>query len=441
MKKTFLIIILLILLFVGATYLSISGSAQGKATCKILNGNSLGTIDFRDFDSVLVAATTFYEADGLKKIMQGNNYRKAWATPIQIPIAYLDTLEGGLRIIEEGGGKQTQSLELESHDGIRYTLRSINKNPEPLVPDFAKRLGLENIVIDGISAQHPYAAEVVAGLAQSAKILHTHPKSYFIPKQSALGKYNKAYGNRLYLFEYESEGKVNWTGRPDILEFVDTEDLQRFKIKHRDRVKIDSLTLVRARLFDLIIGDWDRHAKQWGWALKVNGDGYLAEPLPTDRDNAFFNIGGIIPAIISDKHITPELQSFGDDITYLPGLVTDFDTYFLKNTTQAMFLEQAALVQNYLTDSVIAEALALWPEALFRLDALEISEALRARRDRLKEYAIGFHQELQRRSYLTQPLKGSEDSQLHRVLKCFECMEEDGLLEQIPDEVTGMSEK
>ncbi len=421
MKKLFLIVILLTLIFIGATYWSIAESPKGKATCQILDSSSINNIDFSDFDSVLVAASTFYEADGLKKLMQGSNYRKAWATPVRIPIAYLDTLKGGLRVVEEGGGKQTLSLELESGKGIRYTLRSINKDPEPLIPDFAKRLGLENIVIDGISAQHPYAAEVVAILAGASNLLHTHPKSFFVPKQPALGKYNSDYGNRLYLFEFESEGKVNWTERPEILEFVDTEDLQKLKINLGGRLKVDTVSLIRARLFDLLIGDWDRHAKQWGWALKTNAGGYLAEPLPTDRDNAFFNIGGLIPAIISDRRITSGLQSFKNEIVYLPGLVSDFDTYFLNMTTEEMFVEQAEMLQGYLTDSVISKAMAFWPEALYKLDGQDIVNAIRSRRDRLKEYAADFHHEIMRRDLLSEPLKGSEDIQLPALIRCFEC--------------------
>src|SRR5690606_29291793 len=101
---------------------------------------------------------------------------------------------GGLTIIKKGGGKQTQSLRLSNPDSIYYTLRSVAKNPDPLIPDFAKTLGIENIIIDGISAQHPYAAIVAAKMAESISILHTHPTLVFAPKQERLGKYNADYG-------------------------------------------------------------------------------------------------------------------------------------------------------------------------------------------------------------------------------------------------------
>src|SRR5690606_34569363 len=135
----------------------------------------------------------------------------------------------------------------------------------PLVPEFARTPGIENRVIDGVSAQHPYATLAVAALADEVGVLHTNPQIVFVPEQSSLNKYNKKYGNRLYLLEYETKGKKNWTTYKNVDEIIDTDNLQKLKMKHGNKVSVDKRTLVRARIFDLLIGDWDRHAKQWGW--------------------------------------------------------------------------------------------------------------------------------------------------------------------------------
>src|SRR5690606_10519210 len=139
----------------------------------------------------------------------------------------------------------------------------------------------------------------VALLADAANILHTSPKVYFIPKQETLKEYNENYGNKLFLFEHETESKTNWTSIENVSTIIETDDLQELKLERGDSLRIDEHALVRARLFDLIIGDWDRHAKQWGWVIKNEQNGQIAIPLPADRDNAFFNVGGIIPNIIA----------------------------------------------------------------------------------------------------------------------------------------------
>lgn len=424
MKKIIAVILVLVLVFIVLTYWSLWSTSEEYASCRIIGRSDLETIDFRKHDSVWVAASILYESNFVKDLMQGTNYREAWATPVRVPIVYLDTLYGGLTVIEEGGGKQTHSLELESPRGIRYTLRGVNKDPKALVPQFARTLGLENIVIDGISAQHPYAAEVVAALSDAAGVLHTHPQTIFVPRQPALGTFNEKYGNGLYLLEFETEGKVNWTNFKNVLALLDTEGLQQLKLDHGPQVSIDQEALVRARLLDLIIGDWDRHSKQWGWVIQKKDGTFRAIPLPSDRDNAFFRINGAIPTIISDKNITPGLQPFKEEIEYLPGLVMDFDVYFLTKTPESIFVKQARELQAKLTDDVIDRALHTWPPDLYDLDAGSIKSSIMERRDNLIAYARAFRTELDKRQLLREPLKGSEDMHGHPGLeKCFECGE------------------
>src|SRR5690606_30730175 len=136
------------------------------------------------------------------------------------------------------------------------------------VPEIAKTLGLSNIIIDGNSGQHPYGAVAAAALAGEVDVLHTNPRPLFLPKQEKLGDLNEKYGNKLYLLEYETESEVNWTALQNIVEIIETDDLQELKAIRGDKLKIDRNALVRSRLFDLLIGDWDRHTKQWGWALQ-----------------------------------------------------------------------------------------------------------------------------------------------------------------------------
>jgi len=209
MKRLFYILLGVLLVLIILIYWALSSTSKTFQTCKIVNSEYVESIDFKEHDSVLVAASSLYEANDLKTFMQGNQYREVWSTPVMVPIVFLDTLFGGMTIVKEGGGKQTHSLRLKSEEGIEYSLRSINKDPKPLIPEFAKTLGLENIVVDGISAQHPYAALVVAQLSDHVDIINTHPKLVFVPKQKRLSQYNERYGNRLFFLEYETEGDVN----------------------------------------------------------------------------------------------------------------------------------------------------------------------------------------------------------------------------------------
>ena len=423
MKKLLWLAFILLIGFIGLIYFSVSTTDKEFETANIKGYEDLENINFRKHDSVLVAASSLYEANELKEMMQGENYREAWTTPIKVPVLFLDTLHGGMEIVKEGGGTQTQSLRLKDEEGFLYSLRSVNKDPSTHVPDFARSLGLENIVIDAISASHPYGAILAASLSEKAGVLHTHPKVVFVPKQEFLGKeYNEKYGNRLFLLEYETEGEKNWTDYDNVQEIVDPKNLQELKEENPERVSIDKNAFVRARLFDMLIGDWDRHAKQWGWVVQKKGDAFKAIPVAGDRDNAFFNLGGVIPGIISNKNIEPEVRPFEKEINHMPGLVYPNDVYFLTNTPVEIFTTEAKKLQNLLKDDAIADAFKVWPKKIAEQNRKEITEKIKSRRDNLVEYAKEFHRIINEKELLNKPLKGSEDIKISPdLMKCFEC--------------------
>ncbi|WP_405397442.1 hypothetical protein [Maribacter sp. Asnod2-G09] len=412
-------------LFASFTYWSLSSTSKTFDTCEIIGLSDVDEIDFKKYDSVLVAASTLYEANDIKNLMQGEQYRNAWSTPIKVSILYLNDIRGNARVLEEGGGQQTHSLKLRKDDGTLMTLRSVSKDPSPLVPKIAHTLGIENIVVDGISAQHPYAALVVSELSKRAKILNTMPKLVFLPKQEQLSDYNDKYGNRLFLLEYETKGKAKWLGLKNVDSLMDTDDLQKLKIKNPNKVSIHANSLVRARLFDLLVGDWDRHAKQWGWAIENRVDSIIAIPLPCDRDNAFFNLEGVLPTIISNNTFLPEVQSFEKEIDFLSGLVSPFDIYFMRDIPPSVFEEEARVLQELLTDEAIEASFSVWSNEIFELDGKELIAKIKSRRNNLVDYAILFQQELVESEALTKALKGSEDVKMTKAqMACFDCASE-----------------
>ncbi|MEP2278546.1 hypothetical protein [Maribacter sp.] len=423
MKRVLLVVILLMLVFLGLTYWSLSSTDKTFDTCEIIGLSDVEEIDFKSYDSVLVAASTLYEGNSLKNVMQGEQYRKAWSTPVKVPILYLIDIDDDVKVLEEGGGKQTHSLKVQRGDGTLMTLRSVSKDPSPLVPKVAKTLGIENIIVDGISAQHPYAALVVAKLSEKVKILNTRPKVVFVPKHKQLSSYNDKYGNRLFLLEYETKGNAKWLGLKNVDSLVDTDNLQELKINNTSKIGIDEKSLVKARLFDLLIGDWDRHAKQWGWAIENIGDSINAIPLPCDRDNAFFNLEGVLPTIISNNAFLPEVQSFEKEIDFLSGLISPFDVYFMRDIPPSVFEQEAKKLQQLLTDEVIESSFSVWPEDIFELDGEELITKIKSRRNNLVNYAKLYQQELVKSKKLTKALKGSEDVKMTKAqMACFNCV-------------------
>ena len=356
-------------------------------------------------DSVTLRATTMYEAGPIRRFFQGRKYRDAWSAPVTVPVAWLDTLKGGLTPDDMGGGFQTLSIDVIDPDGCVYTLRSVNKNPNKFIKPWMRWTNVDNLAIDGIASGHPYGAQVMPALSDAAGVRHFHPEVYFLPKQDALDTLNPLFGNRLFWLEYEPEGEgCNWVSMDGFDEFQDSDDvLERWK-EDPDEHRPDIRGLVRARLFDVWVGDWDRHDGQWGWAEThepdPDGKGEIHRyyPIPNDRDNVFYGISGLMPRLVGA--FERRLRPFGEEIDDIDGLTMNsqyFDYSFLYDVPEEVFVEEAKSLQEDLTDAEIEAAIKVWPESVYRHDGDRIVAHLKSRRGDLVEYARNFHKVIQER--------------------------------------------
>ena len=360
----------------------------------------------RGMDSVTLAATDMYEAGKFRRMLHGRKYRDAWAAPITVPIAWLDTLKGGLTPDDRGGGFQTLSLDLVDPEGVTYTIRTVTKNPHRLIKPWMGILGIDNLVIDGIAAGHPYGAQVLPALSDAAGVKHFNPTLYYLPAQPKLDSFNADFGDRLFWLEYEPEGDVpEFMGMPRADDYDDSEKVLEKWRDDPDTEKPDLRALARARVFDIWLGDWDRHDGQWGWIqydTPEGGHGYY--PVPNDRDNVFYGINGLYPNIV--RLFEKRLQPFGPDINSVDGLTSNsawFDYTFLHDVPEEVFVEEARALQAALTDEVIERAIRTWPASVYEHDGERIIRDLKTRRGDLVKYARKFHKVLQKRGEVPYP--------------------------------------
>ncbi len=347
-------------------------------------------------DSIRVRASDKYE---IKNFLRGDFYRAAWSKEIDIPILRLDDYDGGLKPVQLGGGNQTRSMRLENKDGKQYVLRSIDKKVTAVLPPELRGTFAENVVQDGIAASHPYAALVVPRLAKAAGVFYTKPSVVYVPHQQALGIYDSDIGGGIYLFEDRPGGNTstidNFGNTKETYSTLDVIDQVAESHKH----KVDQRAALRARLFDLWLGDWDRHDDQFRWAsFKENGI-TTYKPIPRDRDQIFFNNNGTLDYIASRPYFSPALRRFDDEIDFLPGLMWAgkyFDRTFLHSLAREDFISMARELQSSLTDNVIQVAFTDWPREIDVLEGSRIRNSLQVRRGDLVEYAEEFYEYLSR---------------------------------------------
>ncbi|MBL0744373.1 BamA/TamA family outer membrane protein [Chryseolinea lacunae] len=349
-----------------------------------------GAVSFKD-KVVRVKASEQYAASKTHERLLGANYRSAWGQEIDVPVFDIATEQGGLKIVQKGGGMQTLSLRLEDSTGREFVLRSIEKYPENAVPEMLRKTFAQDLVQDQISASHPYSAVVVPGLADAAQIYHTNPRIVYIPDDARLGIYRRQFANTLSLFEERPAG--DWSDKAffgNSKNIINTSKVLERTEKDNDN-QVDQRFVLRSRIFDLWIGDWDRHDDQWRWSSFKTKKGETYRPVPRDRDQAFFVNEGVIPKIWSRKWALPKFEGFAETIRWPSGLSFNaryFDRTFLTEPSEDEWVAAAKDLQLKLTDEVIETSIKAWPIEIYDLHGKEVIQKLKVRRENLVKDAV-----------------------------------------------------
>ncbi|QKX07232.1 phosphoesterase [Aquimarina sp. TRL1] len=346
------------------------------------------------------------ERTGFYKSIWGEHYRALYGKEIEAPVAVLDTLYGGLKVIRKGGGHQTRSLRLEDKDGKQYSLRALKKSgvqflqanafKDKYVEHELENTISEDVLQDFYTSAHPYVFTMIPELSDAVGVYHSNPKVFYLPKQKALGKYNLHYGDELCTIEERPEKKqknVASFGYPDNIR--STADVYE-RLRKDEKYKIDEPAFIKARMFDMLIGDWDRHQDQWRWSefKQENGD-RIYRPIPRDRDQAFSNFdGAFISAVKGMVGMFNKFQVYDEkprSVKWLNISGLKLDRTFIQSSGREEWIKQAKYIQEHLTDSIIEVAFDKLPPVAKGASAEDIKRKLKGRKKILHTIADQYY--------------------------------------------------
>ncbi|MGY8914189.1 MAG: ShlB/FhaC/HecB family hemolysin secretion/activation protein [Flavobacteriales bacterium] len=357
------------------------------------------------------------EKTGFYKFIWGDRYREYFGKEVTAKVVNLDTLYGGLKVTQEGGGHQSFSLRLEDKNGKEYAMRSLRKNALKFLKFKVKGIAYEaedykgtfteEVISDFFTTAHPYIQLAISPMARKVDVNHASPELFYVPKQKSLGDLNATYGDELYYIEERpSEMHKNYVGynqaNPEksgrIPDFESTTDVLE-KLKKDESYDIEQRSFVRARIFDMLIGDWDRHQDQWRWAeyeLESGDKRFL--PIPRDRDGAFTKFDGVAFPVI--KWFVPNArfwQSYGAELNDVPWFMAQgnsLDRAFVTKFGTEVWTEEAEFIQQQLTKETIDAAFLRLPKEVQDSTANSIKRGLIGRLANLKEMATEYGQYL-----------------------------------------------
>jgi len=366
-------------------------------------------------DSIEVVASEQYNISESGYKWMGENYREVWETQVKAPVFDIGTKKGGLKIVKRGGGQQTFSLRLEDKNGRQYVLRSIDKYVEGAVPEELHKTFAVDLVQDQISASNPYAAPVVAILAEYANIFHTNPEVVYVPNDQHLGIYRRDVAGKLFLFEERPDDD-----RSDVASFghskniISTEDVLGKMIESPGHF-VDEDAVLRARLFDIVINDWDRHEDQWRWAGFERNGQTVYKPIPRDRDQAFFVNEGIIPWIAARKWLLPKIQGFEEYTENMEGQSFNaryFDRSLLTQSSWDEWQRQIDSLRVLLTPEKIDSAMHAFPREVYPVCGPKTTRILKARLENLEPMARKLYLSLKKEV----SIPGTEESDYFEIM-------------------------
>ena len=378
------------------------------------------------FDSIPETYPAFveasvYDADAIEKTdffksFWGHHYRHVYGTKVKAKVALLDTLYGGLEVKRPGGGNQTRSLRIVTQDGKEYNMRALKKSAVQFLENTAFK-GVngqkyftntvpEDLILDFYTAAHPYGAFAIPDLAKAAQVFYTTPELYYVPRQKRLGKYNEAYGDQLYMIverpEEDFAGRKSF-GYPDDVE--STDDLLETLREDEDYV-LNEPAYIRARIFDMLIGDWDRHSDQWRWAEFEDEAGKKEfVPIPRDRDQVFANFDGrFLNALRKIMGSANQFGVYGEDIKdvkWFNAAGSKLDRALIKRSNKSVWMEQAQFIQKSINDSVIDRAFRKLPVEVQDTTILKIKKQLALRKNNLQHIVARYYAEYMKFQMIT----------------------------------------
>ncbi len=338
----------------------------------------------------------------------GQHYRKYYGTKINAKTVNLDTLFGGVRPVRKGGGNQSRSLRLQDKSGKEYVMRALKKSAVQYLQAVAFKnqyiegqfdnTYAEKLLLDIYTTAHPYIPFIIGDLADAVSVYHTNPKLYFIPKQKALLQYNSDFGDELYMIEERAA-----SGHGDLKSFgfsnkiISTSDLLK-NLRKSSNYQIDEDSYIRARLFDMLIGDWDRHEDQWRWATFKQGSKTVYRPIPRDRDQAFSkNDGPILGFLTRTIPALKLMQVYDEDIRSVKWFNLEpypLDIALINHSGSKNWEKQVKFIQKNLTNTIINEAFNKLPKEVQDETITDIKSKLKGRLNNLNKIAKSYYKHL-----------------------------------------------
>lgn len=347
----------------------------------------------------------FKQSGSFYSYLWGQHYGSLYYKPVSVKSVSLESLFGGLSI--KAQVPKLHGLVLESKNNDLFFLRPLGGSTIFMESNFFRKSYVRNefkntyigdFIGEAYTIVHPFTFVVADKMATSLSLPSTVPHIVYMSESHSCDTI--ADGSNL-LNKLVSVSQLPSIDEQRSLSSVD----QLLDKLHADNNnKINESLYVRTRLFDMLIGDWNKIPESWYWEASQSGNVTTYDPLVIDRSHSFTKVDGIF-----FKTLIHALGlNFIDDYTARIKNTKNFnklgyplDIALTQSCNEDLWVNEAKYIQQNLTDQKIDEAFKLLPSEMQDDHASIIRANLKDRLNDLVQIATDYYLELQKTPVIT----------------------------------------
>jgi hypothetical protein len=340
----------------------------------------------------------------------GKHYKDLYQKEITLKTALLDTLYGGLKPIGIEQYSTSRFLTLKNKQGSEYWLMPIKKDVEDFLQTHSFQVKSENepfqktitqdFLEDYFTTIYPFAPLGIDYLSKSIGIHTLESELYYIPKSKNFESFQNKMGDEIYMiFKKPNSFQKNEHsfGNPEFI--IDTDDLLYTLQTEKDH-QIDVDAYLKVRLFDMLIGDWDRNASHYRWAAKKSGIKTIYSPIPFHRDQAFAKYDGAILSVLKQFSALGQMHHYGKKTKNSSSFNSEaytLDLALLSHVSEKEWLDAAIFIQSHLSNQIIDDAFMKMSLNDDSKENRQLKEIFKNRLKSLRKTALKHHRYLEKK--------------------------------------------
>lgn len=342
---------------------------------------------------------------GIYNNLWGEHFRELYSTPVSVKTTMLSAIFGGAKVV--GQADSFHGLYIEDKQGKQYLLKPLGGSTSFLQSDFFQEMYnkadfkdtyLDQFIGDAYTIINPYTFLVSDYLAKESGLNSNNPRLYYIPAGTYSDTIADGSGiqNRLV--------SIIDVPEPDSYKNIITTDSLLSILQEDKSYRVNQQLYIRERVFDMLIGDWNKIPENWNWLSYEDSTGVIYQPIVIDRSHAFTKVDGFLFKQMLNVLALGFISNYEEqlnDVKKFNSLGFTLDVALTAQSDKAVWLNEARYLKDKLTDEVIDNAFLKLPNAIHGKGIEGIKDKLKKRRNALDDIAGRYYDVLQYNPVIT----------------------------------------